>query len=69
MRGHGHRNDARRLPGADGYLGRDARDFPQVVGPVSGSHRLEKGWVGPPRDFLEADRPISGPYYLRKVKV
>jgi hypothetical protein len=42
------------------------KTFPQVVGPVYGSHYLENGWVCPPRDFLEAERPISGPYYLRK---
>jgi len=41
--------------------------FPQEVGPGYGSHCLEKGWVYPPRDFLEADRPISGSYYLRKA--
>ena len=40
---------------------------PQVVGPASGSQRLEKELEKPGPTFLEADRPISGSYYLRKA--
>jgi hypothetical protein len=40
---------------------------PQEVGPVSGSQRLEKELEKPKPTFLEADRPISGLYYLRKA--